>query len=403
MGVTRGGKPCYRPAVARLRAEDYVVATHGARAVRRLFREVAKHAARLLVTLPCTAPEARDEVESVRAHLADALKARPDAALAALASVDVVGPLFMCDAGGLATGPGLARAAEALFVQLAARGCIAAGSTHPARHGRAFDDARGLRLTPSAKRWTSDALQRPEGQHDATYPQLVDTDTNPRWQVQDHPEARANALSLGGSPAHEWQRRLGDAMERIYASLPEIHAELPHTARRLVPVGVLDEAHHSASFRDLPGQVYLTLHPDALVMAEALIHEAQHGKLHALDRCLPLMRNGRAGWSPSPVRPDLRPLFGLLLAAHAFVPIALCYGRMVEAQIAPPDPTRFELRYGAVLAGNATAMRTLRERAEWTDAGAALFARLSALHEETRDAAPRWALEGARADALPPG
>ena len=49
----------------------------------------------------------------------------------------------------------------------------------------------------------------------------------------------------------------------------------------------------------------MTLHPDALVMAEALVHETQHGKLHTLMRLDPVLVNGDTHWTSSPVRPRI--------------------------------------------------------------------------------------------------
>src|SRR5678816_2110374 len=63
----------------------------------------------------------------------------------------------------------------------------------------------------------------------------------------------------------------------------------------------------------------------------AVIHEFSHNKINALFEIDDVLENA---WSPlyaSPVRPDPRPLHGVLLAVHAFLPIARLYELMIEA------------------------------------------------------------------------
>ena len=66
---------------------------------------------------------------------------------------------------------------------------------------------------------------------------------------------------------------------------------------RVVPVGFHAEQHLSASYREAPGLVYLTLHPSPLTLAEAIIHETQHVKLNALSWLDPISHNGHSEWS----------------------------------------------------------------------------------------------------------
>ena len=99
----------------------------------------------------------------------------------------------------------------------------------------------------------------------------------------------------------------------------------------LLPVGFDRERHLSASYAEAIGAAYLSLHPDGMTMAEALIHEFSHNKINALARLEPLLENGDGARFGSPLRPDPRPLHGVLLAVHAFVPVARLYERMIEA------------------------------------------------------------------------
>lgn len=205
-------------------------------------------------------------------------------------------------------------------------------------------------------------------------------DPNPIALAEEHPEKSGNALDLGGRSTAEWCDRLREAAALIEAGLPDWLSEAGARAERLMPVGFEPERHLSASYRELPGQLYLTLHPSALTLAEAWVHEAQHGRLNRLLLLDPALKNGRTAWTPSPVRPDLRPLIGVLLAVHAFVPVAALHRRLAEAghplMVSPEGRARRRL----VLESNAHGLAILSERGEWTAAGAQLFADLRALH-----------------------
>jgi HEXXH motif-containing protein len=86
-----------------------------------------------------------------------------------------------------------------------------------------------------------------------------------------------------------------------------------------------------------------------------------------------VLLNGRDDWSPSPVRPDLRPLMGVLLAAHAFVPVAALHAAL-QAQGHPlGQGDAFEARRREVLNANASALATVAERGEPTALGKRLL------------------------------
>ena len=112
----------------------------------------------------------------------------------------------------------------------------------------------------------------------------------------------------GGSPEPDCVRSARDRS-----------AELASTTDRLVPVGFEPEMHLSASYREAPGTVYLTLHPDPLTMAEAIIHETQHGKLNRLMWLDPVLRNGYIlGMVEAAGEARSSTAAGVLLAVHAF-------------------------------------------------------------------------------------
>ena len=135
----------------------------------------------------------------------------------------------------------------------------------------------------------------------------------------------------------------------------------------------------SASYQEAIGAVYLSLHPSALTLAEALIHEFSHNKLHALLEQGPLLENAWAPLFTSPVRPDPRPLHGVLLAVHAFLPVAA----MLESMLAE-GTCDVEGRLRAVARGNHEGAQTLLAHGRPTALGEPLLAEIERLDARFR-------------------
>jgi HEXXH motif-containing protein len=81
----------------------------------------------------------------------------------------------------------------------------------------------------------------------------------------------------------------------------------------------------------------------------------------------------------SPVRPDPRPLRGVLLAVHAFLPVAALYAAMIEAGAPGSEHPDFRRRFDRIVAGNHDAAEVLRAHARPTALGAELLAEIHAL------------------------
>ena len=58
-------------------------------------------------------------------------------------------------------------------------------------------------------------------------------------------------------------------------------------------VGFWRVRHPSDSVREAPGVIYMSLHPDPLTMAEAIVHETQHTKLNSMTWLDPVLLNGQ--------------------------------------------------------------------------------------------------------------
>jgi HEXXH motif-containing protein len=235
----------------------------------------------------------------------------------------------------------------------------------------------------------SSELHRVTSTHPAL--RLATRDRNPLRFVEAHPDKHGNALALGERPLAAWIDALADALALIATGLPALAAELEVTLRRIVPIGYDAVRHLSCSYREAPGLVYLTLHPNVLTMAEAIIHESQHAKLNLLSWSDPILDHAADELVASPVRPDPRPVFGVLLAVHAFVPVAWLYRRLAALDHPLSRGPWFERRLDQILDGNADGVSVLRTHARPTAMGSRVLDAVYAL-----DAGAR---EGHRAEA----
>lgn len=349
--------------------------------------------------------------------LVGALRRRPDAVLDVVSAVDV-GPLVRCGVDRLRPPLEVLDALVPNLVFALGRGGLARemseavlwdrpvaqvvdGATggvcrfSPAAQGVLLDPsgvearlAGGARLdlTTRAAGDGGEALLWPLG--DDLPGRFALIDTFPLALDEAHPDKAGNALSLGDKPVGAWRDGLEGALALIEATLPTWHAELPWTLARVVPVGFEAERHLSASYREAPGLIYLTLHPSTLTMAEAIVHEVQHGKLNALSWLDPVLENGHTEWTASPVRPDLRPIMGVLLAAHAFVPVAALHAGLAEAGHPVAAGAAFARRRAEVLASNDAALATLRRLARPTAVGRRVLDALEASHRALVAMAP---------------
>ena len=214
-------------------------------------------------------------------------------------------------------------------------------------------------------------------------------DHNPIAAFETHPDKSGNPVDLGGRPEAEWVDSLEMAFGLVETFLPQTFAEMRMMLHAVIPVGYDETRHLSASYREGIGTMYLTLHPHVMTMAEAVVHEFQHNKFNVAADSAQYVENAFHPLYKSPIRPDPRPLWGILLAVHAFLPVAELYRRMRDAGhplAARPD---FETRMSEIDLKNHEGMEMLRAHARFTDAGVALFGDLETL--ERRHLADRSA------------
>lgn len=202
---------------------------------------------------------------------------------------------------------------------------------------------------------------------------LALVDNNPLSMFEAHPDKEGNAIDLGGHPAAEWAESLRRCFQLIERYLPELRDEMDLFLHQIVPVGYDEHTHLSASYQEAIGTIYMTLHPQRMTMVEATIHEFQHNKVNALFELDPVLHNAFHPLYQSPVRPDPRPLHGIVLAVHAFQPVARLYERMLEADDPATADPFFARRYAQIRSKNHEGATVLREHARPTPIGEGLL------------------------------
>jgi HEXXH motif-containing protein len=373
----------------------------------RLRRKVRLLALRRFLVLTGEGLEERAvaSLRRIQAHVQAMARKHTDIVLSAIGQPDVLAPLLVLES---------ARCQEAPLIL----GMIPPLLVHLAKDGEALNEAlvweaavhsvSNLEMTPPAKALLVDpvgvAVELEDGRR-LNMPvaeaqpgvrlsevsrivgepplgvQLSLNDGNPISMDEAHPEKTGNAVSLGERSLDEWCRRVEEAMAVIAIALPTWYQEMRVSLDRMVPVGFDAQRHFSASYREAPGTIYLSLHPSTLTMAEAIVHEVQHGKLNLLTWLDPVLHNGYSDWSPSPVRPDLRPLMGVLLAVHAFVPVSALHWRLNSMDHPLSREPGFSGRQSAVLAGNATGLGIVQARGNPSATGRRVLVGLQALHD----------------------
>ena len=214
-------------------------------------------------------------------------------------------------------------------------------------------------------------------------------DHNPIAAFETHPDKSGNPVDLGGRSKVEWIDALDAAFGLVESCLPATFAEMQLMLHAVIPVGWDEKRHLSASYREAIGTAYLTLHPNAMTMTEAVVHEFQHNKFNVAADSVEFLTNAFHPLYPSPVRPDPRPLWGILLAVHAFLPVAELYRRLRDGGHPFAALPEFDRRMSELDLKNHEGMEMLRAHAEFTPAGQEFFADLEEL--ELRHLAERAA------------
>jgi len=213
---------------------------------------------------------------------------------------------------------------------------------------------------------------------------LAQLENNPLALVEAHPDKLGNAVDLGGTDAPVWVDTLRRAFALVETYLPDVRAEMELYLSQIVPVGVDATRHLSASYREAIGTIYMTLHPNLMTMTEALIHEFQHNKLNALFELDDVLVNAFSPLFHSPVRPDPRPLHGVLLAVHAFLPVARLYEQMRARGDAIASHESFGKRFDQIVGINREGAEVVLQNGVATPVGKGLLDEIQRWDEHYR-------------------
>jgi HEXXH motif-containing protein len=132
-------------------------------------------------------------------------------------------------------------------------------------------------------------------------------------------------LGLQQDDIVELRRRLTRALAFMNERTPRYSAWVRAVVTLVVPLIYTAERVYSASSPGIPGLAYLSIPDDPMRIGEFLVHESSHIHLNMEEAMAPLYngRDERLYWSPA--RREERPLFGIMLAYHAFGNMILYY------------------------------------------------------------------------------
>lgn len=352
---------------------------------------------KLLLDWPCALmPTLRHPYAEFRVFLAELYRKQPAAVLSALTLPTVSAPILAA-AVTPEEGLGLLTAVPALLIELGRRRVIGPGghwwgapisvlASPMLGWVRRYEPpvVGALFLNGEVDLGEAGGLVLQTGETSGFWPLkhggwLAGWDSNPLAMVEAHPDKEGNALDFGTATPTEWVTALDAARDMMQQALPELAEEHRRLLTLLVPVGTHGSRSFSASYREAIGQVYLSLVPEPLALAEALIHETQHNKLNLLSLLDPILEDRGQTLYRSPVRPDPRPLWGILLAVHAFLPVALLYRQLQESNHPLTQNDRFTQHFQEILRGNQEGMEVLRQHARPTPEGKRLLEGMDAL------------------------
>jgi hypothetical protein len=139
-----------------------------------------------------------------------------------------------------------------------------------------------------------------------------------------------------------FQRNVVDFLHAINwaeSTLPVMGAWLRSVTKVAIPLrceGKPGPMFRSGSMAEIPGMVALDLFGGEVQILEALVHESAHHHLYVAETDAPLIAVGCEQRFHSPLRPEPRPLRGIMLAYHALAYICLFYEQAAKSGLPTP-------------------------------------------------------------------
>jgi HEXXH motif-containing protein len=181
-----------------------------------------------------------------------------------------------------------------------------------------------------------------------------------------------------GPAARGLADRLGAALDLVGEAWEEAWREIQIHTRVVVPL--VERGVVSYSLPDRPGTSYLNVEEKSLIdLADDLLHETAHHRLHSLEELTPLERAGADAHYHSPWRRQVRPLHGLFHATYTFTYRAQLFRRLLELPgRLPRARLRREIdRERDMLGQGLRCLRDAEDRGLLTRAGSRLLVEMS--------------------------
>jgi HEXXH motif-containing protein len=135
-----------------------------------------------------------------------------------------------------------------------------------------------------------------------------------------HSDGNALCTRLDRAGLAAWQSSLDEAWAILAAQYPGRAAALAAGVRCVVPLRLKANGDGTGvTLGDAFGGISMTMPPDALRLADSLIHEFHHSVLYAVATLVRLHEAGPGAEHYSPWRDDPRPVDGVLHGAYAYL------------------------------------------------------------------------------------
>lgn len=165
---------------------------------------------------------------------------------------------------------------------------------------------------------------------------------------------------------------LARAMSVLIDAWPACIPDIVTVFRAVIALDAPSGRVFSASSDKAPFVMQLTIRENEwrVVLAEMIVHESAHLKLHLLTTLDPLVVDNGERRFTHPWRTDLRPITGVLFGAHAFLNVLVMYEHAAYNGVEPKfAANEARLRRAEVH----DALATLGRNARFTSAGAELY------------------------------
>ncbi len=169
----------------------------------------------------------------------------------------------------------------------------------------------------------------------------------------------------------KWNDSIEKSVSLIKNCNELLFEEIITTIKVIVPVAAENvDVHSSASYKNIPGMIVLSLTSDISILAEAIVHEYHHLKLYLIQNLDPLI-SGDADTAVyySPWRKDPRPLNGILHGTYVFFQVLYFWCLFFSKGLKLLNEERIKQRVFMIKKQLDISLKTLIDNAVFTQIG----------------------------------